>query len=347
MQFQSSIWTGAVLAVLAAQSAGAEPARRTFDLVTYTASDDWKVVEETARGFVSMSRLRTDSYCLVIIYAGAPASGDLDASFAAEWRSVLLRTIDEVDAPTPTQGVIGNTRAASGGTAATVKGAPAAAILMVLDAGASVVPLVAMASSMEAFEGCNEDLQGVLSSVVVKRVEAPTQPAGPAPGSGDKLVIPLPARPLTLADLAGEWKKEDRISTSYVNRDTGAHAGTDRLAFRETWTITAQGVITSDFFAIRNGQKEINKTVGSIRASASGVLDVKIGSTAQYVVRGWLEGPAFTVLKIVGPFPGGAPADVINDPTCRPEHPAYTEWCKGANLNQYWVRRAKSPPKPE
>jgi hypothetical protein len=52
------------------------------------------------------------------------------------------------------------------------------------------------------------------------------------------------------------------------------------------------------------------------------------------VIRGWLEGPEMTVLKICGPFYGEVPADVL----ARPE-PGKPE--QGFNLNQYWIRKAK------
>jgi hypothetical protein len=315
LRLRSSIF---ILALLAGPAAAAP---RTFDLVTYTTPDGWNV-DESRRDLVSLSHATTTSYCMVSIYAGTPAVGDLEACFAAEWKGVMLRTIDEVAAPAVTQGTVGNTRAALGGTPATIKGAPAVAMLTVLDAGASVVSIVTLASSMPAFEGCNPDLQRLLGGLTVRRVDA-------APAGDGKLVVPRPTRALTLADLAGEWKHEDRISTTYVDRNTGAYAGSDNLAFREGWTITSKGAVTSDFFAIRNGKKILEKTAGTIAVLPNAILEVRVGSPAQYVIRGWLETPGLTVLKIVGPFylPEGV----------TPEHLGDTD--KGSNLSQYWIRK--------
>ena len=64
---------------------------RTLDLVTFTAPAGW-AVEERAGGIGKH----------VVIHSSTPASGGLDASFAAECSSVALRTIDPVPAPTPT-----------------------------------------------------------------------------------------------------------------------------------------------------------------------------------------------------------------------------------------------------
>ncbi len=331
MHMRSLFWFTAILAGLAALSTHAGGEARTFDRVTYIAPEGWKV-EETGRGFVSISRLGADSYCLVAIYGSQPASGDLAASFVAEWKNVALQTIDPMVAPAYTIGDIGNTRAAMGGALATIKGESAAAMLIVFDAGANVVPIVILSSSMEAFAADDAALKSMLGSLVVRTVDA----AAPQPGPGansDKLVIPPPPRPLTLADLAGEWQHEDRISTTYVDRQTGAYTGSDNLAFRDTWTITAQGAITSHFFAIRNGKKFVDENTGVIKVSAGRILAITIGAAPQYVVRGWLELPSMTVLKITGPFYNGEiPQNVLDNP----EH--------GANLDQHYIRKVKPPP---
>jgi hypothetical protein len=326
---RSRPWTVAFL-FLAASPAAAET--RTFDLVTYTAPDGWKVAE-TDRGLVSVSRTTPAGYCMVNIYGSTPAVGDLDACFASEWKAVVLRTIDSTgdgDAtPAATQGNVGNTRAAMGGTPATIKGAPAIALLMVLDAGASVVSIVTLASNMETFQGCSAEVQKLLGSVSVRRVAAPP-PSAPPSGDAKPLVVPRPSRALTVADLAGEWKHEDRFSTTYVDRHTGAYAGSEHLAYRDTWTITAKGSITSDFFGIKNGKKILEKTTGTLSLSAN-IIDVKMGAGPKYIVRGWLETPAFTVMKIVGPFYDEVPADHLGDSE------------KGSNLSATWVRRKPAP----
>ena len=316
-----------ILAGLVATRAGAAPRARTLDRVTYTVPDRWKV-DETTPGQVAISRIGGDTYCLIAIYASMPASADLGASFAAAWQNVALRTIAPVAAPAPTQGNVGNTSAMLGGAASTAQGRPVAAILIVLDAGASVVPILILTPSTEAFEAYTAEVQAMLGGLVVSRPDNnnATPPAAPPPSG--KLNVPPPTRQITLADLAGEWKHEDGITTTYVDRYTGAYAGYDSIAMRETWTITAKGVVASDFFAIRNGKKIIEKKSGTMRIAGS-VLDVKLGSPAKFVIRGWLEGPEMTVLKICGPFYGEVPADIL----AKPE--------QGSNLNQYWVRKAK------
>ena len=318
-----------VAASLAVPSADAAPATRRFDLVTYSAPNGWKV-EEKAGEHVSILRTTADNYCLIAIYTSTPARGDLAASFAAEWTRVALRTVDAVDAPIHSINDVGNARAAMGGATTTIQGRPVAAILIVLDAGPSVASILILTPSTQAFEAFSAEVQGMLGGLLVRHPETPpdTTPTAPVQNGG-KLVVSPPSRALTIADLVGEWGHEDGITTTYVDRYSGAYAGYDSLHFREKWTITAKGVVLSDFFAIRNGKKIVDKTTGSIGISGR-ILDVKVGAAAKYMVRGWLEGPEMTVLKITGPFYEEIPQDVLDNPD------------QGANLDKYWVRWAKA-----
>lgn len=275
-----------------------------------------------------MMRTSGDSYCVVALYPSTAASGDLGATFAAQWQNIVLRAVDPVTAPAPSFAQLGANRAALGGAPATLQGNPVAVVLVVIDAGPRVVSLLILTPSTEAFEAYTADVQGLLGSLAVQR--EPT----PAPSQGPLAVPPL-TRALTLADLVGEWGHEDGIMTRYVDRDSGVYAGFESLHFREKWIISAKGTVTNDFFAIRNGKKIVEKTSGPIRVSGR-LVEIQIGGGPIYVVRGWLEGPELTVLKLNGPHYGGVPADILEDPN------------QGVNLDQYWVRkRGKSarPPK--
>jgi hypothetical protein len=320
---------------LAAAPAIASPEARRFDRVSYTPAESW-TVSQRGDELVQVSRIDGGAYCMVVIHASTPARGDLGESFAAEWRDVVLKTIDPVATPEVTLGNVGNTRAATGGAPATIKGQPAVAMLMVLEAGPSVVSVVILSSSTESLEHFTPDVQAMLAGLVVD-LSGGAPAAAPAAGAAapipaGKLVIPPPSRPLTLADLAGDWQYEDRFSTTYVDRSTGAYAGSDHLAFRSSYTVTAKGAIAEHFFAIRNGKKIVDDQSGTIRISPDGrIIDVSIGSGPRYVVRGWLVMPAMTVLKLNGPHYGEIEERILADP-------AY-----GANIDMHWVRRPKTP----
>ena len=64
--------------------------------------------------------------------------------------------------------------------------------------------------------------------------------------------------------VVGEWGEDaQRISTTYVYRDSGGYAGTDSLSFRSKMAFTRNGGYLNDFFAIKNRQKIIDNTVGT------------------------------------------------------------------------------------
>ena len=144
---------------------------------------------------------------------------------------------------------------------------------------------------------------------------------------GGRLVIPAPTRTIVIADLAGEWGHDDGISTTYVDRTTGAYVGTDSLRFTEKWLITAKGAISLDFFGIQNGRKIVEKSAGVVTLSADRILVIRMSNEQRYLLRGWLETPAMTVMKINGPwYADGIPADIISNPA------------QGVNLDKTWAR---------
>lgn len=146
--------------------------------------------------------------------------------------------------------------------------------------------------------------------------------------SRGNIIVPPPAGQLSVADLAGEWGQESGlITTTYVDRSDGSYAGSDHLAFRSKMSITSDGDYKNDFFAVRNGKKEIDNTTGTVTIDGQTLLIRETGLT-KYVVRGWLELPNLTILTICGPWfdDQEIPAEIFSDPN------------QGANLNKNWVR---------
>lgn len=150
-------------------------------------------------------------------------------------------------------------------------------------------------------------MESFIGAVAVDKptVPATNAPAPPALDGDGNLVIPQPARQLTIADLAGEWGDHPgRISTTYVNRSDGTHAGTDSLHFTSKWTFGGDGKYSNDFFEVRNGKKLRDVTTGSVTI-AGRLITIRHKATARYVVRGWLELPGMTVLQVAGPWYDG------------------------------------------
>lgn len=142
------------------------------------------------------------------------------------------------------------------------------------------------------------------------------------------IIVPPPTRPLTIADIAGQWGENDGINIRYVNRYSGTYAGADSLHYRSKMTFTTAGAFYDDFYAIQNGKMIKEKSAGSVSIKGA-VLTINSSNPTRYVIRGWLELPDMTVLEVCGPWYSNdaIPAEIFTNPR------------QAANLNKKWVRK--------
>ncbi len=142
------------------------------------------------------------------------------------------------------------------------------------------------------------------------------------PGDGN-VVIPAPTRVMTIADLVGEWRHKEGASLYDPN------------VFSEKWTITAEGHITSGFAGLQNGMKVSEEDKGTV-ALSGGALSVRMTNPKSYALRGWLELPDATIMKLTGPW--------YEDPI---PNSVFTNPLEAWNLDETWVRRKVSDPSGE
>jgi len=174
------------------------------------------------------------------------------------------------------------------------------------------------------------------STVTVGLARPPADAAAPNIAMGDgaservsERVIEPSVRPLTRADLAGEWTHKGSILTRCIDRYTGAYVGDDSITMHTTWLITASGTIASDSYGVHNGAPFVESAIGRIRL-AGNILHIRMrgGARTKYVMRGWLPNPAVTVLKLNGPWHGDIPQEVLENPD------------EGWSCDQSWFRKA-------
>jgi hypothetical protein len=298
-------------------------AERTLDLLTFVPPPGWHV-EHRGSGageHVVMSRADAASYCMIVVYTSTPASGDLSASFASEWGRVALKTLDPVAIPRAAVSAFGDVRVAIGAASSTQQSRPLIGLLVVVDAGTRVVPILVAAPSFESFDSYRPEVDPFLGSLAVRVAAAPAI----AP------VTPVPRLSLAIADLAGDWGRHDGINTRYVDRQTGAYAGTDSIHFTETWAIGADGGVSLDFYGIQNGRRIVEKATGTATLTAEGILAIRMTNEKRYVLRGWDDAPDMTVMTLNGPWYDAIPPEILANPA------------HGANLDQRWVRLRKGP----
>jgi hypothetical protein len=282
---------------------------RTLDVATFTVPPGWHVETRGSGGgeHLVVSKATAGSYCMAVVYASTRASDSLEASFASEWARVALQTLDAVATPRPAITQVGSLRVAIGAAASTAQGRPIAGVLMVVDAGARVVPILILSPSFANLEPYRAEVDIILGTLAVRSQPSPAR------------------QEPSIADLTGAWGRDDGINMRLVDRATGAYAGTDSIHFTEHWEIGADGSIALDFLGIHNGRRIAEKSRGTVELS-SGVLILHIANEQRYALRGWEEAPDMTIMALNGPWYGAVPPDILADPS------------QGWNLDQRWVR---------
>jgi len=283
---------------------------RTLDLATFTVPPGWHVeTRESGDGqHIVVSKAGAGTYCMTVVYASAPASTTLEASFVSEWTRVALQTLDAVVTPRPVISQVGSLRVAVGAAASTNQGQPIVGLLLVVDAGARVVPILILSPSFGSLEPFRAEVDTILGTLSVHGQTSP------------------PRGQVSLADLVGAWGRNDGINTRYVDRATGAYAGTDSIHFTEQWEIGAGGTITLDFYGIHDGRRIAEKSTGTVALSSDGILAIRMTNEQRYVLRGWQDAPDMTVMTLNGPWYDSIPPEIVSNPA------------QGANLDQRWVR---------
>lgn len=274
----------------------------------------------------------TGKFFIITLYGATPGTGNAQSDFAREWNNLVVKTFmtAEANPKIETSSEDGWTAIGGGGEVEGEIGKAVAFLTVISGFGQTVSVLGVFNDQADAGK-----LDSFISAIEMDKVKAPinntvnTAPTAPTLDQWGNLFIPPPTRQLTIADLVGNWgDNPGRISTHYVYRDTGSHAGTDSLHFTSKWTIDGDGRYVNDFFEVRNGRKLRDITSGTITIVGR-LLTIKHKGTTKYVIRGWLELADMTILKVVGPWHDGQeiPAEIFSNPE------------QGENLAKKWVRK--------
>jgi len=276
----------------------------------------------------------TGKYCIITLYGATPGTGSPQGDFKREWNNLVVKTMKAEANPKTDEQKDGEWTAVSGGSEVdSAELGKAVGFLTVISGSRTTVSILAVFND----PACSKPADQFIGSIEMDKASAPanntaaTAPLTTTPtlDQWGNLFIPPPTRQLTIADLVGNWgDNPGRISTHYVYRDSGSHAGTDSLHFTSKWTIDGDGRYVNDFFEVRNGKKLRDITTGTVTIVGR-VLTIKHKGTSKYVIRGWLELPDMTVLKVVGPWfdEGEIPERVFSDPDY------------ASNQTQKWVRK--------
>ena len=248
----------------------------------------------------------TGKYCIITLYGATPGTGNAKSDFTREWNNLVVKTLDKAEASPKTD--VSNadswTILAAGSAVESGLG-KALAFLTVISGSGKTVSILAVFNDPAYVKQVDTFISGLDLDKPVMRATETAAAASLALDVDGHIIMPEPTRAFTVADLAGVWEEGGRSSTSYVFQSSGAYAGTDSLAIKIARTIARDGSYSSDFFSIRNGKKERDITTGSITIEGR-LLTVRrsnSSTTDKYVIRGWLETPTATILRLAeGPW---------------------------------------------
>ncbi len=271
-------------------------------MVRYSPVSGWNTTSK--ENIVAFSHNQPNgTFCIITLYGATPSTGNLKGDFAREWNNLVLKNMNAGANPkTETQNADGWLIVAGGSEVDTDAG-KALVFLSVISGFGNTVSVLAVFNDPTYLK----TVDAFLASI---DLDKPAEPAKTAITAGPMaldvdghIIMPEPKAQFSIADLEGIWEEGGRISTSYVDRSSGAHAGTDSLAFKIKRTINSNGTYSSDFFEIRNGKTHRDITRGSITVSGR-LLSVNEGNrTVKYVIRGLMETPTMTILRLAeGPW---------------------------------------------
>jgi len=246
----------------------------------------------------------TGKYCIITVYGATPGTGSAQGDFRREWNNLVVKTLDKAQAdPSTDASMADGWTILAGGSPVESGAGKAIAFLTVISERSRTVSILAVFNDPAYVKQVDTFISTIELEKIAATVGNVTVAANqPTLDSDGNLFIPQPTRQLTLDDIAGAWgDNPGRIATTYVDRSTGVYVGTDSLHFTNKWTFDSSGRAANDFFEVRNGKKLSDNTTGRITIEGR-LLSIRQKNIAKYVIRGWLELPNMTILKIAGPW---------------------------------------------
>lgn len=272
-------------------------------IVKYTPPPGWNKTQTQPNVIAfSIRNQTTGGFCIITLYGAVPGTGNPQSDFTREWNNLVVQTMQAEANPETEADAADGWTGIGGGAGVDIQGGKGLAFLTVISGFGKTVSVLGVTNDQSYVP----QFQAFITGIEMDKIVAPASNAAaanpPALDSDGNLVIPQPTRQLTIADLVGEWgDNPGRIATTYVDRSSGSYVGTDSLHFTSKWTIDRNGRYTNDFFEVRNGKKLRDITTGTITI-AGRLISIRHKGTAKYVVRGWLELPNMTILKVAGPW---------------------------------------------
>lgn len=232
--------------------------------ITYSAPKGWtKSAKDHAVVFGEVDQ-KAGNFCFITLCAASASEDTPQKDFAREWKTRVVEPWGgEANPKTVTEPDNGWT-AVAGGTQIDFQGNRAFAFLTVVSGFGKTVSILGILND----DSYLPPLQAFVEKIDIDKTSTTATATASAPvlqyDDFGRLLIPLPTRQLTLADLAGNWGEAESLNLRYVDRVTGRYAGADSITYKSKMLFTADGGFYDDFYAIQNGKLIKEKTTGSI-----------------------------------------------------------------------------------
>ncbi len=325
-----------LLSLVAATAAHADE-RRDIGGLSYVQPTGWKSTGADASDHVQIQHAGSKYYCIISIYKSRAASGSLDDEFAAEWKSVGGDTANEPFKLSKRK--IGKRTLAEAALSTVQSGTKVFKRIAVLDGGGQIATFIIFTPDAAAEKTYQKQIDAIIASVQFPSAAPPattTQPATP-PATSDE-IVGTSKTSITLADLVGTWSYGAGAVTSYVDRSTGSHAGTDTVFYGESYAISANGAFTYKFTGRASNTTIRESDSGTIKLSGSTLFLQFKGSRGlkRFAFAAFVTQPDGTSVLTV--FELGTPE---NERKFDPSHCAPYKGVISCSGGEQWVRAKK------
>lgn len=248
---------------------------RTLDLMSFHPPAGWKVEDRGDR--VVMTHTGDSRYCLLVVHASQPGSGNLETDFLTEWNRAVGSTLDAREPTRPEKLELKNgIRGLTGAATFQAEGQRGIAVLMVVGAGSRVVSVQILIPDQRALQAYEGAVDSFLSGLSIARTRATPAPVSQAEG--------------TPFSLTGEWTHSSTSLASYVD-SSGHYKGDASTAYGESITFKADGTYAFRFTGMGRGKVVRESDSGIYRRSGDELhLQGKTRGLKRYKILAWEPG---------------------------------------------------------
>jgi hypothetical protein len=217
--------------------------------LSFVVPERWKYEQDSRSDVATITASDGRDYCALLIVPPLAKSNNLDRDFVTAWKRFITPVLHD---PLPDSSMYEH-RSRSGysgrlnGSTSPGRGQQRWVGLFLLETETKAIPVVVVASTNAIYLHLYDTVVAFLDSIRI--------------GSGK---AQPPKTRISIADLVGEWETGSSGSHGYVNRSTGAYAGSLTITTGWGYAIAADGSYTSVSVGMMNGMYSRSQARGRV-----------------------------------------------------------------------------------